>query len=114
MRLLTVVLLAATFAASLAACNRKVEVGSAPSPASGMAVNLTNNSSQPVNAYVTSGGADVFIGQVPPNSVKMLTVTGVASGRSVTLKARPGAVFQPTNPSYSNPYSRRKRDIYYR
>lgn len=88
MRLLTVVLLAASFAASLAACNRKVEVGSAPSPASGLAVNLTNNSSQPVNAYVTSGGADVFIGQVPPNSVKMLTVTGVASGSSVTLKAK--------------------------
>ena len=84
MRLLTVVLLAV----SLAACNRKVEVGSAPSPASGMAVNLTNNSSQPVNAYVTSGGGDVFIGQVPPNSVKLLTVSGVTSGSSVTLKAK--------------------------
>jgi len=84
MRVLTMVLLAA----SLVACNRKVEVGSAPSPASGMAVNLTNNSSQPVNAYVTSNGGDVFIGQVAPNSVKSLTVSGVSSGSSVTLKAR--------------------------
>ncbi|HMI58581.1 MAG TPA: hypothetical protein VK511_11060 [Gemmatimonadaceae bacterium] len=84
MRVLTMVLLAA----SLVACNRKVEVGSAPSPSSGMAVNLTNNSSQAVNAYVTTNGSDVFIGQVAPNSVKSLTVSGVSSGSSVTLKAR--------------------------
>jgi hypothetical protein len=84
MRMLTVVLLAA----SLAACNRSVEVGSAPSPASGMAVHLTNNASQAVNAYVTSSGADVFIGQVGANSVKTLSVSGVSSGSSVTLKAK--------------------------
>ncbi|MEO7040407.1 MAG: hypothetical protein ABI446_14145 [Gemmatimonadaceae bacterium] len=84
MRMFTVVLLAA----SLAACNRKVEVGSAPSPSSGMAVHLTNNASQAVNAYVTSGGADVFLGQVGANSVKTLTVSGVSSGSSVTLKAK--------------------------
>jgi len=46
MRIITMVLLAAT----LVACSRKVEVGSAPSPSSGMAVHLTNNSSQAVNA----------------------------------------------------------------
>ncbi|MDQ2932427.1 MAG: hypothetical protein M3Y05_16625 [Gemmatimonadota bacterium] len=84
MRMFTVVLLAA----SLAACSRKVEVGSAPSPSSGVAVNLTNNASQPVNAYVTSGGGDVFIGQVGANSVKTLAVSGVPSGSSVTLKAK--------------------------
>jgi hypothetical protein len=84
MRVLTMVLLAA----SLVACSRKVEVGSAPSPSSGMAVNLTNNASQAVNAYVTANGSDVFIGQVAPNSVKLLTVSGVSSGSSVTLKAR--------------------------
>lgn len=84
MRMLTVVLLAA----SLAACNRSVEVGSAPSPSSGVAVNLTNNASQAVNAYVTSGGSDVFIGQVGANSVKMLSVSGVSSGSTVTLKAK--------------------------
>ena len=84
MRILTVVLLAA----SLAACSRKVEVGSAPSPSSGMAVHLTNNASQAVNAYVTTGGSDVFIGQVGANSVKTLAVSGVSSGGSVTLKAK--------------------------
>jgi len=75
-------------AATLVACNRKVEVGSAPSPSSGMAVHLTNNSSQAVNAYVTTGGSDVFIGQVAANSEKTLAVSGVSSGSSVTLKAR--------------------------
>ena len=84
MRMITAVLLAA----SLAACSRNVEVGSAPSPASGMAVHLTNNASQAVNAYVTSSGSDVFIGQVAANSEKTLTVSGVSSGTSVTLKAR--------------------------
>jgi len=84
MRIITMVLLAAT----LVACNRKVEVGSAPSPSSGMAVHLTNNSSQAVNAYVTTGGSDVFIGQVAANSEKTLAVSGVSSGSSVTLKAR--------------------------
>jgi hypothetical protein len=84
MRMISMVLLAA----SLAACNRTVEVGSAPAPASGMAVHLTNNASQAVNAYVTTGGSDVFIGQVAANSVKDLTVSGVSSGSSVTLKAK--------------------------
>jgi len=84
MRMVTMVLLAAT----LVACSRKVEVNTAPAPASGMAVNLTNNASQAVNAYVTSGGTDVFIGQVAANSSKLLPVSGVASGSVVTLKAR--------------------------
>jgi hypothetical protein len=84
MRILTMVLLAA----ALTACNRKVEVNSAPAPASGMAVHLTNNASQAVNAYVTSSGSDLFIGQVAANSEKTLPVSGVSSGSSVTLKAR--------------------------
>ena len=84
MRILTMVLLAA----ALTACNRKVEVNSAPAPASGMAVHLTNNASQAVNAYVTSSGSDLFIGQVAANSEKTLPVSGISSGSSVTLKAR--------------------------
>ena len=84
MRILPLVLLAA----ALTACNRKVEVNSAPSPASGMAVHLTNNANQAVNAYVTSSGSDVFIGQVAANSEKTLPVSGVSSGSTVTLKAR--------------------------
>ena len=72
MRILTMVLLAA----ALTACNRKVEVNSAPAPASGMAVHLTNNANQAVNAYVTSSGSDVFIGQVAANSEKTLHGVG--------------------------------------
>jgi hypothetical protein len=84
MRILSMVLLAA----ALTACNRKVEVNSAPAPASGTAVHLTNNASQAVNAYVTSGGSDVFIGQVAPNSEKTLAVSGVTTGSTVVLKAK--------------------------
>ena len=84
MRILSMVLLAA----ALTACNRKVEVNSAPAPASGMAVHLTNNASQAVNVYVTSSGSDVFIGQVAANGEKTLPVSGVSSGSAVTLKAK--------------------------
>jgi hypothetical protein len=84
MRILSLVLLAA----ALTACNRKVEVNTAPAPASGMAVHLTNNANQAVNAYVTASGSDVFIGQVSANSEKTLPVSGVSAGTTVTLKAR--------------------------
>jgi len=84
MRILSMVLLVA----AITACNRKVEVNTAPSPASGMAVHLTNNANQAVNAYVTSNGSDVFIGQVAANSEKTLPVSGIGSGATVTLKAR--------------------------
>ena len=84
MRILSMVLLIA----AITACNRKVEVNTAPAPASGMAVHLTNNANQAVNAYVTSSGSDVFIGQVAANSEKTLPVSGVSSGSTVTLKAR--------------------------
>jgi len=84
MRILSMVLLVA----AITACNRKVEVNTAPSPASGMAVHLTNNANQAVNAYVTSNGNDVFIGQVAANSEKTLPVSGIGSGATVTLKAR--------------------------
>ena len=84
MRMLTVVFLVA----AIAACSRKVEVNTAPTPSSGVAVHLTNNASQAVNAYVTSNGSDIFIGQVAPNSEKTLAVSGVSSGSTVMLKAR--------------------------
>ena len=84
MRILSMVLVIA----AITACNRKVEVNTAPAPASGMAVHLTNNANQAVNAYVTSNGADVFIGQVAANSEKTLPVSGIGSGTTVTLKAR--------------------------
>lgn len=74
----------------LGACaSRQVEVSTGTPPASGsVSLNVTNNASQAVNVYVTSGGSDIFVGQVAPNSTQMLSVSGVASGSTVTLKAR--------------------------
>jgi hypothetical protein len=54
---------------------------------SSAAVNMTNNLSQAVNVYVTSGGTDIFVGQVPGRTTQRLPVRGVASGSMVTLKA---------------------------
>src|SRR5215210_1202905 len=86
MRALLAVLLAAT-----AACaQRQVEVrtGNVPSvttPES--AIHMTNNLTQPVNVYVVSGGTDVFVKQVAPNSTEDVPVRGVAGGSNVSLKA---------------------------
>jgi len=71
------------------ACGRRqVEVGSSPSSSQAeAAVTVTNNLSQAVNVYVTSGGSDLFLRQVPAGSTENLPVRGIASGSSVTLKA---------------------------
>lgn len=68
---------------------RQVEVQTGvPAAGATAALNVTNNATQAVNVYVTSGGSDVFVGQVAPNSTQLLSVSGVASGSTVTLKAR--------------------------
>lgn len=69
---------------------RQVEVRTAPtaSASSEQAVQVTNNLSQAVNVYVTSsGGGELFLRQVPANTVEKLPVQGVSSGTSVTFKA---------------------------
>lgn len=81
-------MLALFLVAVVSACSRTVEVETAPTPAGDLALNITNNASQPVNVYVTTGGNDVFVGQVPANSTQLLQVSGVASGSNVTLKGR--------------------------
>ncbi|MGH7718387.1 MAG: hypothetical protein ACREON_06025 [Gemmatimonadaceae bacterium] len=81
-------LLAVVLMVALAACTRQVEVDSGPAPASGVALDVTNNASQAVNVYVVTGGNELFVGQVPANSTQRLPVSGVASGSSVTLRAR--------------------------
>lgn len=82
-------MLALFLAVAVAACSgRTVEVETAPTPAGDLSLHMTNNASQPVNVYVTTGGNDVFVGQVPGNSTQHLPVLGVASGANVTLKAR--------------------------
>ncbi len=83
-----VIFAAVLLMAGVVACGRRVEVQTGAPPASGVSLQVTNNAGQPVNVYVTSGGNELFLGQVAPNSTQMLAVSGVASGSSVTLRAR--------------------------
>ena len=81
-------LLALALAASAACGPRQVEVRTAPTTATEQSVRLTNNLSQAVNVYVTaSGGSEIFLRQIPANSVEVVPVAGVASGSSVVFKA---------------------------
>ena len=71
---------------------RQVEVRTAPettNPAQGSpGVQLTNNLSQAVNVYVVStGGGELFLRQIPANTVEKVPVTGLATGSPVTFKA---------------------------
>lgn len=73
-----------------AACGpRQVNVETGAQPQSAMTLTVTNNSSQLVNVYVVTGGSDLYVGQVEPNSTKALQVSGVAEGSVVSLRARP-------------------------
>jgi hypothetical protein len=75
----------------MAGCGpRQVEVRTAPTTkaAAEQAVQVTNNLSQAINVYVTpSGGSELFLRQVPANTVDRVPVQGVASGSSVVFKA---------------------------
>ena len=70
---------------------RQVEVRTAPQPVDttgAPSVQLTNNLSQAVNVYVTvSGGTELFLRQVPANTVEKVAVNGVANGSTVSFKA---------------------------
>ena len=80
----TFVLAISTFACA----GRQVEVTTGPEPASDVSIRFTNNLTQAVNLYVTSGGTDVFLKQVSSNSVEVVPVRGISAGTTVTLKAR--------------------------
>ncbi len=81
--------LALVMAVSVSACaGRQVEVTTGAQPAADVSVRLTNNLSQAVNVYVTTGGTDVFLKQVAANSIEVLPVAGISAGTTVTLKAR--------------------------
>ena len=78
--------------AGASACGggRQVEVRTAPpAPASAeQAVSVTNNLSQAVNIYVTAAGSsELFLKQVPANTVERIAVQGIARGTNVTFKA---------------------------
>jgi hypothetical protein len=83
-------LLALVFAVATACGPRQVEVRTAPTTTTTaeQAVQITNNLSQAVNVYAsTAGGGELFLRQIPPNTVEKVPVQGVASGTSVTFKA---------------------------
>ena len=67
---------------------RQVEVTTGAQPAADVSIRLTNNLTQAVNLYVTSGGTDVFLKQVSANAVEVVPVRGLTAGTTVTLKAR--------------------------
>lgn len=81
-------ILATALLLTVAACGpRQVEVRTAPTQTADVALNFTNNLSQAVNVYVNSGGSDLFVRQVGPNTSEHLPVQGISSGTNVTLKA---------------------------
>jgi hypothetical protein len=75
--------------AGASACGgRAVEVRTAPTVVSDMSVQVTNNLSQAVNIYATAtGSTELFLRQVPANTVEKVPVQGVSSGSKVTFKA---------------------------
>jgi hypothetical protein len=81
-------LLALVLAAAVACGPRQVEVRTAPTAASEQAVQITNNLSQAVNVYVTTpASGEIFLRQIPANTVEKVPVQGVPSGTNVTFKA---------------------------
>ena len=85
---LSAMLLALALAVTTACGPRQVEVRTAPTTTSEQAVQVTNNLSQAVNVYVTTpGSGEIFLRQVPANTVEKVPVQGVAAGTSVTFKA---------------------------
>jgi hypothetical protein len=80
-----IVALAVVFATACA--GRQVEVTTGAEPAADAAIHITNNLSQAVNVYVTTGGTDMLLKQVAANSTEHLPVRGIGTGSSVTLKA---------------------------
>ena len=87
--LLKVPLLTLALAAATACGPRQVEVRTAPTTSSSeQSVQITNNLSQAVNVYVTSSGSgEIFLRQIPANTVEKVPVQGVSGGTNVTFKA---------------------------
>jgi hypothetical protein len=73
--------------AAAACAPRQVEVRTAPSATTNVALQVTNTLQQAVNVYVTAGGQDTFLRQVPANSTQIVPVQGLPVGTTVTVKA---------------------------
>ncbi len=81
-------LLALALATATACGGRQVEVRTAPTTATDMSVQVTNNLSQAVNVYATAmGSSELFLRQVPANTVEKVPVQGMTNGTKVTFKA---------------------------
>ncbi len=85
--LLRTPLLAAAMLLATACAQRQVEVRTAPTTSTEPTVQVTNNLSQAVNVYVTSTSGELFLRQVPANTVERVAVAGVPAGSNVTFKA---------------------------
>lgn len=80
--------LALVLAGATACGGRAVEVRTAPTVTSDMSVQVTNNLSQAVNIYATAtGSTELFLRQVPANTVEKVPVQGVSNGTKVIFKA---------------------------
>jgi len=78
----------AAMLAFVGACSaRQVEVKTAPTQATGVAVEVKNTVNQAVNVYVTANGTDTFLRQVAANTSVTIPVQGFAAGSTVSLKA---------------------------
>ena len=75
----------------VAACGpRQVDVSTgSPSAAQGQTQSLTvtNNETQAISVFVVQGGNPMFVKEVAARSTETISVPGVASGSSVTLRA---------------------------
>ncbi len=80
-------LFAVALITATACAGRQVEVTTGAEPAAEAGIHMTNNLSQAVNVYVTTGGTDMLLKQVAANSTEHLSVRGVGVGTNVTLKA---------------------------
>lgn len=80
-------LIAVTMLVATACAGRQVEVTTGAEPTADAGIHITNNLSQAVNVYVTTGGTDVLLKQVAANSTEHLPVRGIGAGTNVTLKA---------------------------
>ena len=83
-----ITVLCAALAIAAGCGGRQVEVRTAPTVTAEQSVQVTNNLSQAVNISVTpSGATELFLRQVPANTVEKIPVQGVATGANVVFKA---------------------------
>jgi len=87
MKLRLIALSLALASASAACGKRQVEVGTAAPQPSPISVEVKNNVNQAVNVYITTGGNDTFLKQVPANNTATIPVQGFPAGTTVGLRA---------------------------